>query len=170
MEINDTGYGGLGFFIKKDSLFKELLKFPEIKPRLEYNYGDENGVVRDTMSPVTFEPLTINIECYLIADTVEELMDNRKELFRAITDPNGFTMTIQTLGVKVRLYFNSSSNFQTLRPIWMNGVKVLAFNLNLTYLYDEFVSEAYLVSEDGTYITDDEGNNIMVEFYDTLIL
>lgn len=137
-ELDTQNTESLGLFFKQGTLFKELLKFPKPKTPYTYNWADQHGEERDTISPVRYESVKYAPVCYLIATDVNDLMVKRSRILELISNPKGFLLNSSTLGRSYKLYYEDSPTFNVLNPILLSSGKIYCeFTLNLLNNFDE---------------------------------
>ncbi|MGA6117420.1 hypothetical protein [Sphingobacterium anhuiense] len=161
-DVNNANTESLGLFFKKGTLFRELLKFPNPKPAYTYNWQDQHGEERDTISPVKYEPVKYGLVCYLVADDVEDLMAKRSAILELISNPKGFLLNSTTLGRSYKLYYEDSPTFNVLNPMLLASGKIYCeFTLNVINNFDE-VGLIVPLQDSNSYVLTELGQQIYV--------
>jgi len=137
-ELDQQDTASLGLFFKQGALYKELLKLPKPKETYAYDWKDQHGKERDTISPVRYEELKYSIDCYMIADNIDDLQIKRSAILELLSNPTGFVLYSQTLGRTFKLFYEDSPSFNVLNSVINNGRKVYCeFTLNLINNWDD---------------------------------
>ena len=164
-ELNGENTEGLGFYFKRGSLNRELLKLPKPKPRYTYDWKDQNGLERDTITPITYEAIQYTINCYLAATDLTDLLDKRNAVISLLSNPAGFVLKSNTLGRSYKMYYIDSTLFNTLTPINANSKLYCEFALTLENDYEATLNEFYLADDNALIVTEDE-DYIVVEGFE----
>lgn len=161
-ELDSENIESLGLFFKQGTLFKELLKFPKPKTPYTYNWADQHGEERDTISPVRYESVKYAPVCYLIANDVDDLMAKRSAILELISNPKGFLLNSTTLGRSYKLYYEDSQTFNVLNPMLLSSGKIYCeFTLNLINNFDE-VGLIVPLQDINSYVLTEFGQQIYV--------
>ncbi|MBE8712528.1 hypothetical protein [Sphingobacterium hungaricum] len=162
-DINAENTEELGLYFKRGSLFSELLKLPKPKPRFFNEWATENGKDYDTTSPTVYEAITYSPTCYLVADSVEDLLSKRSAIIQILSAPSGFTFGVKLFGREYHLRYLDSPSFRNLTPIaTTNGKQYCEFALNLENNFQPTNVDAIWIAEGGAEITTESGDNIWV--------
>jgi len=161
-DVNNANTESLGLYFKKGTLFRELLKFPKPKPPYTYNWPNQHGEERDTISSVKYEPVKYALVCYLIADDVEDLMAKRSAILELISNPKGFLLNSTTLGRSYKLYYEDSPTFNVLNPMLLASGKIYCeFTLNVINNFGE-VGLIVPLQDINSYVLTELGQQIYV--------
>lgn len=161
-ELDNKNIESLGLFFKQGTLYKELLKFPKPKTPFTYNWADQHGEERDTISPVRYEPLKYTLVCYMVADDVDDLMAKRTKILDLISNPKGFLLNSTTLGRSFKLYYEDSPSFNLITPILTAAGKIYCeFTLNVINNFDE-VGLIVPLQDINSYVLTELGQQIYV--------
>ena len=161
-ELDNKNTESLGLFFKQGTLYRELLKFPKPKPAYTYNWPDQHGEERDTISPVKYDPVKYAPVCYLIANDVDDLMAKRSAILELISNPKGFLLNSTTLGRSYKLYYEDSPTFNVLNPMLLSSGKIYCeFTLNLINNFDE-VGLIVPLQDINSYVLTELGQQIYV--------
>lgn len=164
-ELQGENTEGLGLYFKKGSLYKEFLQLPKPKERYSYDWKDQHGLERDTISPIAYEAMRYNIGCYIVANDLSDLLNMRTALLELLSNPEGFIFKSNTLGKSYKLHYIECQGFNTLNPIWSNGKLYCEFNLVLENDFEPTLNEFYLADDEALIITEDD-EYIVVEDYE----
>lgn len=164
-ELAGQNTEGLGMYFKKGTLNRELLKVPKPKARYTYDWKDQHGVERDTVTPIVYETMQYNISCYLVAENIADLLNKRDAVIHLLSNPAGFILKSNTLGRSYKLYYIDSTLFNTLNPINTNGKLYCEFSLTLENDYEATVNEFYLSDDNALIVTEDD-DYIVIEGFD----
>jgi len=164
-ELGGENTEGLGLYFKKGTLNGELLKLPKPKARYTHDWGDENGLERDTISPMVYEPAKYNISCYIVADDLTDLLAKRISVIEILSNPEGFILKSATLGQSYKLHYIDSTIFKTLNPIHHNGRLYCEFNLVLENDYQATLNQFILEDIDGLILSEND-EHIVVQDYE----
>lgn len=164
VSFNDSPVESLGLFFKRDSLYKELLKLPKPKERYSFDWKDDHGKERDTISTVVYEAVTYNVACYLVAENLPDLQAKRSAILELFSSPGGFILNIHTLGKSYHVYYMDSPSFNTLTPIWTKGKLYCEFTLNLENDFQETLNEFALADSNNLIVTE-LNEQIIVQAY-----
>jgi len=147
---------GLGLYFKRGSLFSQLLKFPKPKERFSNNWLDEHGKEYDNVSPIVYESLQYNIDCYLVASSVGDLLEKRSQILELSSGPSGFTFFSNTIGRGFRLRYLDSPSFRNMVPLFSKGQIYCEFTLNLENNFEPTESWFYLADDEGYILTEND--------------
>lgn len=164
-ELEGQNTEGLGLYFKKGTLNKELLKLPKPKARYTYDWKDQHGLERDTISPMYYEPVTYNIGCYLVGNDVADLLSKRDSLINVISNPAGFILKSNTLGRSYKMTYIDSTNFNVLSGINGNSKIYCEFMLVVENDYQATINEFYLADDTVLILTEDD-SYIVVQGYE----
>lgn len=158
-DINSANTEGLGLYFKRSSLYRELLRLPKPKARFSNDWIDEHGKDYDSQSPTLYESIKYSIGCYLVAESIGDLMEKRSALLAIISLPEGFTLFSNTLGRGYKLRYLDSPSFRNMVPLFTSGRMYCEFTLELENNFDptdtEFLltdSVDYVLTEQDEYV------------------
>lgn len=97
--------------------YAELLAPPTPKKRLEHDYADQNGVVIDTISALTYEAKRFSIKLALKGSSATEFWNRYNALFAVLAVPGAFTLWIADLNKTYTLIYEGCSKVDKLTRI-----------------------------------------------------
>lgn len=164
-QINGINVKEFGLMFKIHSFYSAILSLPKRKQPFYNNWQEHNGFDYDN-SETGFEPHEFEIDCYMEANSVDDLILKRAALIEEITKPEGFTLYSDRLRISLTLRYLDSPSFRTLTPMSNQGSLYCLFQLKLQNNYDPAFIYKLLADNENSIllINDDEGILVKTEF------
>jgi hypothetical protein len=132
----------------------ELLKFASRKASIEYNWGGEDGIEVDSLTP-KFDGKNITLQCFTICDTRTEFLTHRDNLIYQLMQPGLHTLRVRAQGM-LRYYsvlYKSCETYAAVIPLTDddngNAVNAHTFNLILMEPVPQYNNVSSLITEEN---------------------
>ncbi len=109
-KINNRNlYDDFGLVIQTGT--QELLKYPERKPRLEYDWAEDNGKMYDLGNP-KFKDKEVTLSCAFKADDDTAFWQRYNTFFREITKESWQDLYIDDHSHTYKVFYKNSTAFK----------------------------------------------------------
>lgn len=137
----------------------EIEKSPAVKQNLLRNIGSKSGAIYDGQA-VTFAAKDVKLNCFMRADSTDELWRNYNALLYDLTRQEERRLYVDDIGEEYPCYYKSASvsKFLPTGKIW------LEFGITLCFTSFRVGDTEYLLaSEDGELFVLEEDDNVFID-------